>query len=141
MTEFDAQLDAFQPDIVMIETKTPIIEAHWKYINEYRENHPAVKLVFVGDHVSFFPEESFQNSPIDYVITGGDYDFGILALVNHLEKHEKLPAGIYFRSNGTVANTGKYQLNDNLDQLPFIDRELTRWQDYGERISIDHVLI
>ncbi|MFB3894814.1 MAG: radical SAM protein [bacterium] len=132
MAEFNQHLDTFQPEVVMIETKTPIVEAHWQYITEYREKHPAVKLVFVGDHVSFFPEESFQKSPVDFVITGGDYDFGILGVVNHLEKDDQLPAGVYYRNNGTVANTGKYQLNDNLDQLPFIDRELTRWQDYGE---------
>ncbi|MDI6784005.1 MAG: radical SAM protein [bacterium] len=132
MDEFNTQLDAFQTDLVMIETKTPIIEAHWQYLTDYKKNHPSTILVLVGDHVSFFPEESFQNSPVDYVITGGDYDFGLAALVKNLEKAEKLPTGIFYRNNGTVANTGKYQLTDNLDQLPFIDRELTRWQDYGE---------
>ena len=31
----------------------------------------------------------------------------------------------------TIKNTGKFQLNHDLDSAPFIDRELTQWQNYA----------
>ncbi|MCX6726188.1 MAG: radical SAM protein [Candidatus Shapirobacteria bacterium] len=82
------------------------------------------------------PEESFKNSKVDYVLTGGDYDFLLLNLANHLAKKEKLEAGIWYREqkNKTkyeIHNTGKFQLNHDLNKLPFINRELTKWQLYA----------
>ena len=37
-----------------------------------------MKLVWVGDHISYIPLEIFENSKIDYAITGGDYGFVIV---------------------------------------------------------------
>ena len=42
--------------------------------------------VLMGDHVTALPEESLQNSPVDFVITGGNYDFRRLNLSNSLKK-------------------------------------------------------
>jgi len=64
-----------------------------------------------------------QNSPVDFVLTGGDYDFALLNLVNYLEGKEEL------------ANAGKPILKHNLDDLPLIDRDLTCWRDYAYKNS------
>ena len=124
-----------KPDIIAIETKTPIVKRHWQIINELKSlkiENWKLEIVLMGDHVSALPEESLRNSSVDYVLTGGDYDFMLLNLANHLTKGEELQPGWYFRSeNGKVENTGHFQLNHNLDDLPFIDRDLTRWQLYA----------
>ena len=132
--EFDQQLDQFAPDVVVLETKVPVIKKHWEYIDKYKALHPVVVVILVGDHVTAFPEESFQNSRVDYVLTGGDYDVSVFQLVRHLNYKEPLPAGTYYRENGNdkVLHTGPFELMNDLDQLPFIDRELTGWQVYGE---------
>ena len=31
---FDAQLAAFRPDLVVLETKTPVVKRHWRWIEE-----------------------------------------------------------------------------------------------------------
>ncbi len=133
-----------KPDLIALETKTPLIKRHWKIINDLRGQFPpgpanclpkgpVPKLVLFGDHVTALPEESFQNSQVDYVLTGGDYDFLLLNLCNTLQKPtlSSLEAGIYYRDNGLLKNTGKFQLNHDLDSLPFIDRDLTNWQLYA----------
>ncbi|MEW6101082.1 MAG: radical SAM protein, partial [Candidatus Omnitrophota bacterium] len=132
-------LKAEKPSLIAFETKTPVIKQHWRIINEIK----GIKLsgwnpviVLFGDHVTALPEESFQNSRVDYILTGGDYDFLLLSLCNflkHLDSAEeaKLERGIWFRQNGAIKNTGSFLLNHDLNALPFIDRELTQWQAYA----------
>jgi len=123
-----------QPDLISIETKTPVVKRHWKIINELKELRTKkwkLKIVLVGDHVTALPEESFHNSKVDYVLTGGDYDFLLQNLVNHLTKGEKLEPGIYYREDNQVKNTGHFILNHDLNSLPFVDRDLTKWELYA----------
>lgn len=119
-----------KPDLIAIETKTPVVQQHWAIIKDLKE--PAT--VLMGDHVTALPEESMQNSPVDFVITGGDYDFSLLSIVEHLTAAKPLACGIYYRQDKAIKNSGKFKLNGNLDDLPFIDRELTKWRLYGEKI-------
>lgn len=131
MNEFFDRMYKFEPEIAMIETKTPVIEKHWKLINKIKEEKE-IKIVLVGDHVSARPKESFEHSLVDYVLTGGDYDISFLNLCLHLSDGEKLGPGIWYREEGKVKNTGHHKLIKDLDTLPFIDRELTSWNIYGE---------
>jgi len=133
-------IKARKPDVVVFETKTPVIKQHWRIINELRTTNFKLQTVLMGDHVTAMPEESFENSKVDYVITGGDYDFLLLSLCEFLSKNSpdselptpnSLEPGIYYRANGKVVNTGKFRLNHDLNQLPFIDRDLTKWQLYA----------
>ncbi|MEI8175726.1 MAG: radical SAM protein [Candidatus Omnitrophota bacterium] len=145
-----------KPDVIAFETKTPVVKQHWKIINEIKAlgNAPSGPLtVLYGDHVTALPEESFKNSAVDYVLTGGDYDFLLLSLCKALRlmrspdtRHQspeknlstvdyrpstQFEPGIYFRENGQVRNTGKFELNHDLNSLPTIDRDLTRWELYA----------
>lgn len=94
----------------------------------------------MGDHVTALPEESMQNSPVDFVITGGDYDFGLLSIANHLSRKEKLEDGIYSRFGSKFppnrrVHSSKFKLNHSLDELPTIDRDLTKWKLYAYKNS------
>lgn len=124
-----------KPDLIVMETKTPVIKRHWKIIDDLKKlqnsKHPKLQVVLVGDHVTALPEESFKKSKVDYVLTGGDYDFLLLNLVNYLTKKEELEPGIYYQDGKRIKNTGKFLLNHDLNQLPFIDRELTKWKLYA----------
>lgn len=126
-------LIAEKPDIVAIETKTPVIKKHWAIIDDLKERLPSVKVVLMGDHVTALPLESFENSKVDMVITGGDYDFSLLGIARWLENNGELESGIYYRADGEVKNTGKFLLNHDLNSLPLIDRDLTKWWLYAYR--------
>ena len=135
-------------DYLMVETKSPIVKTHWKQINDIKEKIPSIKLIWVGDHVSYLPNELFENSNIDYAIAGGDYNFMAVNLLNHIYKGEKLEGGVYWRkgdknikarpagkkqlpNKGFVYNSGIASLKHNLDTLPFVDRDLTKWKLYA----------
>ena len=129
---FNDRLQEFNPDMIVLEGKAPIMRRLWIYIDEFKEKFSKCRVVLTGDHVSFFPEESMKNSGVDFVVAGGDYDFIILDLVQYLNKKaKKMPSGIYYRKGRVIKNTGPCKFYD-IDKLPLIDRDLTRWDIYGE---------
>jgi radical SAM superfamily enzyme YgiQ (UPF0313 family) len=95
---------------------------------------PGSETVLVGDHVTALPQESMEKSRADFILTGGDYDFLLLNLVDFLAgKAKKLESGIWYREHGNIKNTGPFLLTRSLDVLPHINRDLTRWRLYSER--------
>lgn len=129
-----------KPDIIVFETKTPVIKRQWQITDDLKDLSRGswpLRVVLVGDHVTALPEESFRNSKVDFVLTGGDYDFLLLSLCKLIADKGGIPAtggaeeGIYYRQDGSIKNTGRFRLNHDLNLLPFIDRRLTQWKQYA----------
>ena len=131
--EFDRRLSAFSPDYVVLETKTPVVKRHWKWISEHKGTHkPQTRYVLVGDHVTAMPDETMENSPVDFVLTGGDWDFLLMNLAAAAGDESKYEPGIWYRGlDGAVKNTGRFQLNHDLKTTPWIDRDLCKWELYA----------
>lgn len=134
------RLKKFKPNLVAFETKTPVVKRHWKLINEVMKKElPETTVILFGDHVTALPEESMTECAVDFVLTGGDYDFLLLNVANHINHGEKMEPGIWYRkvesskpkAKSKVENTGHFLLNHDLDDLPMIDRDLTKWQLYA----------
>ncbi|MFH1037064.1 MAG: radical SAM protein [PVC group bacterium] len=87
--EYFKLLEREKPDLIIFETKTPVIKEHWQLIDEIKRlpftAHRSPLTVLLGDHVTALPEESMQNSQVDFVLTGGDYDFLLRNLCESLE--------------------------------------------------------
>lgn len=124
---------AEKPDIIAIETKTPVVKRHWKIIDELKVKSPKSKVILMGDHATALPQESLENCKVDYVIASGDYDFALASIADYLLKNIPLENGIWFRdATGKITNTGPVDLSKHdLNSLPMIDRELTKWQLYA----------
>jgi anaerobic magnesium-protoporphyrin IX monomethyl ester cyclase len=142
------ELSATGADYLLVETKSPVVKIHWKQINDIKKKLPNLKLIWVGDHITFMPVETMENSNVDYLITGGDYDFVVVNLLNHIYNGEPLESGVYWREGDTdikaepkltttltngqkVFSTGPASVRHNLNDLPFVDRTLTKWQLYA----------
>jgi radical SAM superfamily enzyme YgiQ (UPF0313 family) len=121
--EYNQALYDFSPEIVMIETKTPMINRHWSYIADLKKNLDA-KVVLVGDHVSWNPKESLTKSEADFVVASGDFDYGMMSVCNHIDDGAKLSGGVWYREEDRIESSGPPELVDNLDALPFIDWDL-----------------
>ena len=149
--EYDQWVDdlrATGASYLMVETKSPVIKKHWKIIDDLKMKLPYLKIILVGDQVTFMPLETFENSTIDYVIRGGDYDFVVTNLLDHIHKGETLEGGVYWRegdpaitaqpagtetvgSTAKICNSGGPSLKHDLNTLPFVDRDLTKWKLYA----------
>ncbi|MHB1335442.1 MAG: B12-binding domain-containing radical SAM protein [Candidatus Humimicrobiaceae bacterium] len=142
--DWENRLFKNKPDIIVFETKTPVIKMHWEIINNLKNKTSSSGykpfFILVGDHATTMPEESFENSMVDFILTGGDYDFLLLNLCKNLEYFKNneidnfisnLEFGVYFRKDNEIINTGKFILNHDLNSIPFIDRDLTKWKLYS----------
>lgn len=123
--EWKERLIKEKPDVIAIETKTPVIKYHWKIIEDLKNlisdsstRGQNSKFVLMGDHVTALPEESLQNSKVDFILSGGNYDFLLLKLLENIDDK----------------NTPKIIREDyphSLNELPIIDRHLTKWELYA----------
>ncbi|MBI4317569.1 MAG: radical SAM protein [Chloroflexi bacterium] len=129
--EFLARLRQFQPNLVVMETKTPVVRRQWEIAETIRSTCDA-RIAFVGDHCTVFPEESIISGSVDFCVAGGDYDITLRDLARHLENSAPMPSGVYYRANGQVQDSGAFELEADLNGLPYIDRMLTKWWHYGE---------
>ncbi len=100
-----------QPDIITMEVKTPVVKYFWEIVKDVKAVSPKTRVVFLGDHVTEMPEESLEQG-VDFVLSGGDYDISLLNLLEEIEGKE----------------VSKFK---SLDELPFVDRDLTYWKDYA----------
>jgi radical SAM superfamily enzyme YgiQ (UPF0313 family) len=127
-----ARLRVERPDLIAMESKTPVIKRHWTIVDRIkRECDWGPKVALFGDHVTALPRESMDACGVDYVITGGDYDFVLADLCDALDHGGELPRGVWHRRGADVVSTGEPDVSHNLDQLPIIDRQLTQWERYA----------
>ena len=131
--EFERRLGECSPDLVVMETKTPVVKRHWKWISEHRSSATGTRYVLVGDHVTALPDETMAACPVDYVLTGGDWDFLLKNLVEAGFDPSKFEPGIWYRDGGEVKNTGRFRLDHDLNSAPWIDRDLVHWRLYAEK--------
>jgi len=106
-------------DLIVMEGRTAIIKYLWELSKEFKKINPDVKIALYGDHVMVRPEESLIQG-IDYIIHCGDYDYGALQLINALSESDDVP------------KIFKAPLMEDLNELPFIDRDLVPWKNYYE---------
>ncbi len=129
--EFESRYLEFAPDLFLIEVKTPVVKRCWEIVRRLKDIHPFGQVALCGDHVTALPMESMEQCPADYILTGGDYDFLLIDLLDALAGKRPMPPGIFLRRNGSVTNTGPFVLDHDLGLLPMLDRDLTQWALYS----------
>ncbi len=92
----------------------------------------AIPVIFGGVHPTIAPIETLKNAVVDYVCVG-EGEFAFLELVGCLESGQSVNniPGIYSKSsNGEPIISGPAELIDDLNVLPFSDRELYDFRKY-----------
>ena len=126
---FDRRLAAFRPDWVVLETKTPVVKRHWKWIDAHD-----YRCILVGDHVTALPEESMAACRVAAILTGGDWDFLLRSFLAAAGDASKYEPGVWYRdASGAVKDTGRFRLDHDLNSAPWIDRDLVDWKRYAYR--------
>jgi len=128
------KIGVYNPDIVYIETATSAFLHDIKFAKLLKQRFPKVILIAAGTHVSYFPEKSLEDAPIDIVIKG-EFDLPSLNAVNALQEGGDLSGvlGIAYRDKeGNIKNNPDQPLMKDLDLLPFPDREIIPHQYYAE---------
>ena len=126
--QFMRRLSDFAPELAMLETKAPLLGRHSEIVGQMKDE-AGCKVAVVGDHVCWRPEEALRSTGADYAIASGDYDWAFYQLGELLNSGDRVPSGTWGQPEH--GDRGCPALDD-LDQLPFIDRKLTKWWLYGE---------
>ena len=128
LAQFNESLIEFNPDLIVMETKAPVIQMHWDYCDYLKEVLPETKTLLIGDHITHLPDESFEkNKKIDYTVPGGYYDFVVPELMDALNGKCELPGSVHWKG-GNSGPQKKY----NQAEVPIIDRDLTKSKIYHE---------
>ncbi len=106
--------------------------SHWKYIHlcqSVRKEFPNIFQVLGGPLATFYPEV-LQKLEVD-AIGIGEADISLPRLASRLKKHIPIEdtKGFHLKAKNFAARTDLESLCENLDELPFPDRELFYEQD------------
>jgi len=124
------EINRIKPDVIFMETTTPSIESDYKSINHMKSQTRA-RMIAAGPHVSYFPVESLKKcSGLDIVIKR-EFDTKIVNVLANL-KELSVVKGIAYRNNGKIMDTGEGEFCDDLDALPFPDRDIVPYNWYLE---------
>jgi len=111
------------PDIIALSVSTGFHKEAIKKARTIKEKL-GIPCIFGGPHPTFFPE--LINDPTVDMICIGEGDYAILELADKLERKEDIKniKNIWVKKNGKIYKNELRPLIQNLDELPFIDREL-----------------
>jgi radical SAM superfamily enzyme YgiQ (UPF0313 family) len=110
-----------KPDIVGVSVFTASVNSTFDLINRVKKILPRTKIIVGGPHAGAAPEHCLKNRCIDIVVIG-EGEVTILGICSGkpLGKIE----GIVYRSGGKIKYNRLRKPIENLDSLPFPDRDL-----------------
>jgi anaerobic magnesium-protoporphyrin IX monomethyl ester cyclase len=112
------------PDLVAMHTITGAHKFSLSAAAAAKEALPGVKVILGGPHATFFPE-IVRHPAVDFVCRG-EGEYALLDLANRLDARGPTDdiANIWAKSGGGIAENDVRPLLEDLDGLPFPDREL-----------------
>jgi hopanoid biosynthesis associated radical SAM protein HpnJ len=118
-------------DFVVVFTSTPGFSSDVRLAEMIKAAKPALKIAFVGPHVTVQPEKSLMASEVIDFVTHREFDYSVteFAAGKPLEEIK----GISFRKDGQVVHTEKRPPIEDLDALPWAtpiykrDLDITRY--------------
>ncbi len=129
-------IDAFKPDLLVIECFTPSAGHDLAFIKEAKER-TGCYASFSGVHAGALPKEILSHEFMDFVLMG-EIDHTLLELVGFLKEGRKdfdNIQGLAFKKNsGVIVNPRRPPIED-LDQLPFPERDELPMGKYNEPFS------
>jgi anaerobic magnesium-protoporphyrin IX monomethyl ester cyclase len=113
-----------KPDVLCFSMVTDYVKRSVQLAGIAKRLNPEVIIVAGGPHCTMCTEETARFPEFDYVCKG-EGEKALVALLEALENNNRSPdiPGIYYRSNGVVKGSGIGQLVQNLDDIPFLDKE------------------
>jgi len=124
------RLKLFKPDIVAF-TSVSFLFKHIKKLAPEIKKRSKAFVICGGPHVTLKPEELEYTSGLD-AICRGEGEYAMLELVNKMKKKQNIfsTRNFWFKKKGEIVKNKLRPLIDNLDKLPFPDRELFDYQKF-----------
>jgi radical SAM superfamily enzyme YgiQ (UPF0313 family) len=122
---------SFQPDVVGITALSTTYSSSLKVARIVKSINPNVKILFGGVHPNICFDQVIPEPDIDYIILG-EGEYSVVELIEALYQKKidlSLIDGLAWKSESNVIVNNKRARIDDLDSLPFVNRELMiNWQ-------------
>lgn len=127
---------SFNPDVVGISFLTPLALSAYDLINELKRIKPGLFVVAGGPHATALPREVLEKTDVDCVVMG-EGEQTLSELIESLKvakgggsiKFENIDGLAYKREDKVIINRPRQFIQD-LDALPFPDRDLVKVTSY-----------
>lgn len=122
------KIEEFKPDIIGFTT----VSFQYKFIKRLLKDISGYGIFTIcgGPHISLSPYELERTENLDAICIG-EGEFALLELVNALERNEDITniQNIWVKKDGRIFSNPNRPFMEDLDQLPFVDRELFDFQE------------
>ncbi len=125
-----ADVDAFGPDLIAVSAATNQFHHLREFAGWIRAARPGLPIICGGNHATMEPEGVIGVPAVDYICRG-ESEEALLEFVEALEGGRD-PAGIeniWSKRSGDVIRNPVRPLAEDLDALPFADREVYGYED------------
>jgi radical SAM superfamily enzyme YgiQ (UPF0313 family) len=131
-------IEALKPTMIVIEAFTPSVNCDLAFMLEAKKR-TGCYAVFSGVHAGALPAEILSHEFMDFVLMG-EIDYTLRELVLFLKEgrndYENIQ-GLAYKRNGTVKINQRRAPIENLDELPFPERDELPMHKYNEPFSMN----
>ncbi len=115
----------WKPDLVAFGCTTGFHRKYHEVAREIRRRLPGIPIACGGAHATFFPEDFDDRDYIDYLVKG-EADLAFPELLEALEGRRAFEdvGNLRYRAGGGIRQNPLLPLVEDLDSLPFPDRDL-----------------
>lgn len=122
-----------QPDVLALSLLTDTFQINMAIAKEVKRLEPRIKILVGGVHAGLLPELTLSYPQVDALCVG-EGEHATLAYMQHFDaivKGERpVIKGLVYKQNGhLVGDPAHYAVNEDLDKLPFPDKDLFYDQD------------
>lgn len=120
--EVIGDITSWGPDLVVVNTATTAIEQDLEFVDMVAAAIPGVRMMVMGVHPSYFPDECFEKSSELEIAVRGEPEYSIRDAAQAVREGSPLSGvpGISFRSDdGSVKHNEERPFIEDLDELPF----------------------
>lgn len=112
-------------DLIVAETSTPSFFNDIAILRDIHSSLPDSRMVLCGSHASVFSEQILSRYDFINYILSGEYEYTLLDLAGHLDGNLPLSCvlGLAYREGGKIKVNKSRPTIDNLDNLPWPERE------------------
>ena len=127
----------WKPEIIVLESTTPVMNFYWKTIDELKKVLPKTIVIMTGYHSMRRPEETLEKSMTDMVIKSNHVDFALVKVLPFIEKHKDWRKSIEIEGlsirvdKKTMRDTGAFRQIEAIGKAPLVDRDLIGWKNYA----------
>ncbi len=122
----ERRLRRFRPDVIGATSVTLNFPAAARILEVCKKIHPDARVVMGGPHVTFTAPETLRKFPGIEIIVKGEGEETLTEMLSAMQNGGGLEkvAGLVYRRNGDIIDTGARPLLKNLDDLPLPERTL-----------------